>query len=72
MSLKQRIDKRIQQIDRAGKAPISPFTLVQKMGFQPIISCACGSSIDLNVVKGRARQAWKAEHEQCPPKAGAE
>jgi len=53
------------------RAPLSPFSITQKMGFKPVVHCSCGASLDLNVAKTNERRAWRAEHQEHWPQETA-
>lgn len=72
------LDKAIEAVDQQLVAsrevapsppviPISPLHMTQKLGFKPVVTCDCGSSIDLNTAKRREVEAWTETHQTCTP-----
>ncbi len=45
--------------------PISPLRIEQKMGFKPVLHCACGASIDTGKTRRKDVEAFVAAHEFC-------
>ncbi len=47
--------------------PISPLRIEHKLGFKPVLHCACGASIDTGKARRKDVEAFVAAHEECVP-----
>ncbi len=47
--------------------PISPLRIVHKMGFKPVLHCACGAKIDTGKATRKNVERFRMEHEYCHP-----
>ena len=45
--------------------PISPLRIEHKMGFKPVLHCACGASIDTGKARRKDVEAFVVGHEYC-------